>query len=72
MNADDDGGEEGSGGLASTITQQKVAAAKSYIEQHYKMQMKSLQERRERCTILCSQYFLLFNYRATVFKQRGS
>eukprot|EP00271_Cylindrocystis_brebissonii_P021593 TRINITY_DN780_c0_g1_i2.p1 TRINITY_DN780_c0_g1~~TRINITY_DN780_c0_g1_i2.p1 ORF type:complete len:443 (-),score=97.24 TRINITY_DN780_c0_g1_i2:1242-2570(-) len=38
--------------LASAITRQKVAAAKSYIEQHYKTQMKSLQERKERRYIL--------------------
>ncbi|KAL6978705.1 non-specific serine,threonine protein kinase, partial [Sarracenia purpurea var. burkii] len=33
---------------ASTVTMQKVAAAKQYIENHYKEQMKSLQERKER------------------------
>lgn len=32
----------------SNATKQKVAAAKQYIEKHYKDQMKSLQERRER------------------------
>lgn len=32
----------------SNITKQKVAAAKQYIENHYKEQMKSLQERKER------------------------
>ena len=32
----------------SNVTRQKVAAAKQYIENHYKKQMKSLQERRER------------------------
>lgn len=32
----------------SNVTKQKVAAAKQYIENHYKEQMKSLQERRER------------------------
>lgn len=32
----------------STATKQKAAAAKQYIEKHYKEQMKSLQERRER------------------------
>lgn len=32
----------------SSATQQKVAAAKQYIEKHYKEQMKSLEERRER------------------------
>lgn len=34
--------------LPSNITRQKVAAAKQYIENHYKSQMKNLQERRER------------------------
>ncbi|XP_076935810.1 uncharacterized protein LOC143602661 [Bidens hawaiensis] len=33
---------------ASSMTKQKVAAAKKYIENHYKEQMKNLQERRER------------------------
>lgn len=32
----------------SNVTKQKVAAAKQYIENHYKEQMKNLQERRER------------------------
>lgn len=32
----------------SNVTQQKVAAAKQYIENHYKKQMKNLQERKER------------------------
>ncbi|KAL9227601.1 hypothetical protein vseg_003273 [Gypsophila vaccaria] len=32
----------------SNITQQRVAAAKQYIEKHYKEQMKNLQERKER------------------------
>lgn len=36
----------------SNVTKQKVAAAKQYIENHYKEQMKSLQERRERRNIL--------------------
>lgn len=40
----------------STATKQKVAAAKQYIEKHYKEQMKSLQERRERYVV-----FLLIN-----------
>jgi hypothetical protein len=35
--------------LASTMTRQKVAAAKQFIENHYKSHMKSLQERKERC-----------------------
>ncbi|XP_050206944.1 uncharacterized protein LOC126656416 isoform X1 [Mercurialis annua] len=36
----------------SNTTKQKVAAAKQYIENHYKEQMKNLQERRERRTVL--------------------
>ena len=32
----------------STATKQKVAAAKQYIEKHYKEQMKNLQQRKER------------------------
>lgn len=32
----------------SNATKQKVAAAKQYIENHYKTQKKSLQERKER------------------------
>ncbi|GAA0147591.1 non-receptor serine/threonine protein kinase [Lithospermum erythrorhizon] len=37
---------------ASIITKQKVAATKQYIENHYKEQMKSLQERKERRNLL--------------------
>jgi serine/threonine protein kinase len=36
----------------SNATKQKVAAAKQYIENHYKIQKKSLQERKERRSIL--------------------
>ncbi|KAG7593452.1 Protein kinase domain [Arabidopsis thaliana x Arabidopsis arenosa] len=36
----------------SNATKQKVAAAKQYIENHYKTQKKSLQERKERRSIL--------------------
>ncbi|GAV70776.1 Pkinase domain-containing protein/Pkinase_C domain-containing protein [Cephalotus follicularis] len=36
----------------SNVTKQKVAAAKQYIENHYKEQMKNLQERKERRVIL--------------------
>nr|GLL41180.1 serine/threonine-protein kinase 38-like [Ipomoea trifida] len=36
----------------SNATKQKVAVAKQYIENHYKEQMKSLQERRERRNML--------------------
>lgn len=46
-------GKEGSKMLGneetpSNATKQKVEAAKQYIEKHYKEQMRSLQERRER------------------------
>lgn len=34
--------------IPSTVTKQKAEAAKQYIEKHYKEQMRSLQERRER------------------------
>ena len=38
------GGEE----ALSNVTKEKAAAAKLYIENHYKMQMRSLHERKER------------------------
>ncbi|KAL6192046.1 hypothetical protein ACLB2K_038433 [Fragaria x ananassa] len=38
--------------VPSNVTKQKVAAAKQYIENHYKKQTKSLQERKERRDIL--------------------
>lgn len=44
-------------GVPSNITQQKVAAAKEYIENHYKSQMKCLQDRKERSET--SQYLFL-------------
>lgn len=34
--------------MPSSVTKQKAEAAKQYIENHYKKQMKSLQERKER------------------------
>ncbi|XP_047311462.1 serine/threonine-protein kinase 38-like [Impatiens glandulifera] len=37
---------------ASNVTKQKVAAAKQYIENHYKEQMKNLQERKDRRVLL--------------------
>ncbi|KAJ6737594.1 SERINE/THREONINE-PROTEIN KINASE [Salix viminalis] len=40
------------GEALSNATKQKVAAAKQYIENHYKEQMKNLQERKERRTTL--------------------
>jgi serine/threonine kinase 38 len=50
-------GREGSRAVASeevpsSATKQKVAAAKQYIEKHYKEQMKNLQERKERRNML--------------------
>lgn len=36
----------------SNVTKQRVAAAKQYIEKHYKEQMKNLQERKERRSML--------------------
>lgn len=44
--------------LPSSITRQKVAAAKQYIENHYKAQMKNLQERKERYRLVHSCYSL--------------
>ncbi|KAL0394190.1 UNVERIFIED_CONTAM: putative serine/threonine-protein kinase ndrA [Sesamum latifolium] len=43
------GGEEI---LGSSLTMEKVAAAKQFIENHYRNQMKSIQERKERRWIL--------------------
>lgn len=43
---------QGSAEALSNVTKQKVAAAKQYIENHYKEQMKNLQERKERRNIL--------------------
>lgn len=41
----------------SNVTKQKVTAAKQYIENHYKEQMKSLQERKERYVTLIANKF---------------
>ncbi|KAK4752890.1 hypothetical protein SAY87_021688 [Trapa incisa] len=53
---DDLDGEDGSArsgdDAPSNLTKQRVAAAKQYIENHYKEQMKNLQERRERRILL--------------------
>ncbi|KAI3968575.1 hypothetical protein MKW92_033105 [Papaver armeniacum] len=46
------GGGGGEDEAASNVTKQKVAAAKQYIENHYKEQMKNLQERKERRNLL--------------------
>lgn len=34
--------------LGSKLTMEKVAAAKQFIENHYRAQMKNIQERKER------------------------
>ena len=39
--------------LGSTLTMEKVAAAKQFIENHYRAQMKNIKERKER-------YFLFY------------
>lgn len=44
----DDGSVRSGDDAPSNVTKQRVAAAKQYIENHYKEQMKSLQERKER------------------------
>ncbi|MBA0852128.1 hypothetical protein Goshw_001619, partial [Gossypium schwendimanii] len=51
------GGEGNQDGITdeealSNITKQKAAAAKQYIENHYKEQMKNLQDRKERRMVL--------------------
>lgn len=40
----------------SSNTKEKVAAAKQYIENHYKSQMKSLQDRKERQVKIVTSY----------------
>lgn len=46
----------------SNVTEQRVAAAKQYIENHYKKQMKDLQERRERY-----EFFSLIKYKLNLY-----
>lgn len=41
-------GKESGDDAPSSATKQRVAAAKQYIEKHYKEQMKHLQDRKER------------------------
>lgn len=50
-------GEE-EGEVGSSLTLEKVAAAKLFIENHYKAQMKHIQQRKER---FLSLYFLQFH-----------
>jgi serine/threonine kinase 38 len=44
--------------LGSTLTMEKVAAAKQFIENHYRAQMKNIKERKERYFI----YLFIFNF----------
>lgn len=46
----------------STATKQKVAAAKQYIEKHYKEQMKNLQERKERYGLYAPFLFVICHF----------
>lgn len=46
--------------VPSTITNQKVAAAKQYIENHYKAQMKCLQDRKERYLFFNSLFYVFY------------
>jgi serine/threonine kinase 38 len=39
---------EAAEGEASTLTMERVAAAKKFIENHYRSHMKNIQERKER------------------------
>lgn len=44
---------------ASNVTKQRVAAAKQYIENHYKEQMRNLQDRKERYVMLATLIIIL-------------
>ncbi|GJN32186.1 hypothetical protein PR202_gb20670 [Eleusine coracana subsp. coracana] len=46
--AEEGDGAEGNETVGSTLTMERVAAAKKFIENHYRSQMKTLQERKER------------------------
>lgn len=49
--------EEENGVVGSSLTLEKVAAAKQYIENHYKAQKKHIQERKERFEMSCLFFF---------------
>lgn len=51
------GGEEDE--AVSTLTMERVAAAKKFIENHYRSQMKHIQERKERYISFGSDLFVL-------------
>lgn len=56
--------------LGSSLTMEKVAAAKKFIENHYRAQMKNIQERKERYPNLFYSFF--FSYFWTlVFRELG-
>lgn len=44
----EEGEEGGEAAVGSTLTMERVAAAKKFIENHYRSQMKNIQERKER------------------------
>lgn len=47
-----EGGEREEEVLGSSLTMEKVKAAKKFIENHYRAQMKNIQERKERFSFL--------------------
>lgn len=49
---------EEDGAVVSSLTMERVAAAKQFIESHYKAQMKHIQERKERYTF----FFYFFSF----------
>lgn len=54
--------------LGSSLTMEKVAAAKKFIENHYRAQMKNIQERKERYRI-CSIHFFFSYFWTLVFRE---
>ncbi|KAK7259289.1 hypothetical protein RIF29_24892 [Crotalaria pallida] len=49
---EEDDHEHDDGEVGSTLTMERVAAAKKFIESHYKSQMKHIEERKERRSVL--------------------
>jgi len=60
------GGERGEEVLGSSLTMEKVKAAKKFIENHYRAQMKNIQERKERFCYGFSLSLSLFFFRVVV------
>ena len=60
---EESGGEDEIQG--SSLTMEKVAAAKQFIENHYKTQMKNIQERKERLHFF--NFIYIFFYKVLVF-----